>query len=371
IVLIDFGIAREFTPDSTQTHTSMVSDGYAPIEQYLIKEKRTPASDVYGLAATLYALLTAQVPTPAVIRDRQPMPAPRELQPQLSPGVNQAVMRGMAVELRYRPQTVEEWLLLLPNPQPEPAIDNVNGATPTYTGATVPVSPQHIRQLQQESESVNETPAPRRSLLPRILIGVGLAIATGSVAVGTMWHQSKQPEPQPSEQPVAQPVTPSPISLPNENQDTSQEGTEPVENVSPSPVPEKEQVPVRRSSRRKKASQTVESAPVQAPVSPSPNSSEASPAPIRPGREAFTPITKEPKKPPTSSINPSQSQPPVQTQPSPASGFQPVAPSESVSQPVEPPKVQPPLEKPKPKKDNDEPDVAPPEGDSLQESDRS
>ena len=58
VVLIDFGIARGFNTDSTQTHTNLVSDGYAPLEQYLVKEKRTPASDVYGLAATLYALLT-------------------------------------------------------------------------------------------------------------------------------------------------------------------------------------------------------------------------------------------------------------------------------------------------------------------------
>lgn len=364
VVLIDFGIAREFTPDSTQTHTSMVSDGYAPIEQYLIKEKRTPASDVYGLAATLYALLTAQVPTPAVIRDRQPMPAPRELQPQLSPGVNQAVMRGMAIELRYRPQTVEELLLLLPNPQPDSAIGSVNGSSPTYTGATVPVSPQHLRQLQEKSESANQAAAPRRSFVPQLVIGVGLAITTGLVALGTVRYQSEQPELQPSEQPVAKPVAPSPISLPNDNQVTSQEDAEPVENASPSPVPEQQQAPVRRSSRKKRASQTVESPSVQTPVSPSPNSPEASPTPIRPGREAFTPITKEPKQPPTSSINPPQSQPPAQTQPSPASGFQPVAPSESISQPVEPPNVQPPLEKPKPKKDKDEPAVTQPEGES-------
>lgn len=364
VVLIDFGIAREFTPDSTQTHTSMVSDGYAPIEQYLIKEKRTPASDVYGLAATLYALLTAQVPTPAVIRDRQPMPAPRELQPQLSPGVNQAVMRGMAIELRYRPQTVEELLLLLPNPQLDSVIGSVNGSSPTYTGATVPVSPQHLRQLQEKSESANQA-APRRSLVPRLVMGVGLAIATGLVAMGTVWYQSGQPEPQPSEQPVAKPVAPSPIPLPNNNQEVSQEDTESVEKekASPSPVSEREQNPVRRSPRRKKASQTVESAPVQTPISPSPSSVEASPIPVRPGREAFTPITKEPKQPSTSSINRPQSQPPVQTQPTPASAFQPVVPPESISQPVEPPNVQPPLEKPKPKKD--EPAAAQSEGESL------
>ncbi len=98
VVLIDFGIAREFTPGSTQTHTSMVSEGYAPIEQYLAQAPRTPATDVYGLAATLYALLTAKVPVPAVLRDRVPMPEPRALQPQLSAAVSQAVMRGMAVE---------------------------------------------------------------------------------------------------------------------------------------------------------------------------------------------------------------------------------------------------------------------------------
>src|SRR5919202_4301322 len=150
VVLIDFGIAREFTPDSAQTHTRIVSDGYAPLEQYLIKEKRTPASDVYGLAATLYALLTAQVPIPAVIRDRQPMPAPRDLQPQLSAAINQAVMRGMAVEARFRPANVEEWLSLLPNPQ----LAEVNCtpiASSTHTGVTAPVNAQQLAQLKKTS----------------------------------------------------------------------------------------------------------------------------------------------------------------------------------------------------------------------------
>ncbi len=117
VVLIDFGIAREFNNGVKQTHTGLVSEGYAPIEQYLTQAPRTEATDVYGLAATLYALLTAQVPMPALLRDREKMPSPREVQPHLSGAVNQAVIRGMAVEMQFRPSTVAQWLELLPGNQ--------------------------------------------------------------------------------------------------------------------------------------------------------------------------------------------------------------------------------------------------------------
>ncbi|NTW18205.1 MAG: protein kinase [Nostocales cyanobacterium W4_Combined_metabat2_030] len=134
VVLIDFGIAREFNNGAKQTHTGLVSEGYAPIEQYLTQAPRTAATDVYGLAATLYALLTAQVPIPALLRDREKMPSPRELQPHLSAAIDQAVSRGMAVEAHFRPKTVAEWLQLLPENGsnvtspilPTPAVRTIN-----------------------------------------------------------------------------------------------------------------------------------------------------------------------------------------------------------------------------------------------------
>ncbi|MEG4084092.1 serine/threonine-protein kinase [Microcoleus sp. POL10_C6] len=135
VVLIDFGIAREFTPGATQSHTNMVSDGYAPPEQYFAQGKYTPATDVYGMAATLYTLLTAQVPVAAILRTSQPMPSPRDLQPQLSTTVSSAVMRGMTVEAQNRPATVDEWLSLL-HGQPL-------GAASPSTGPTVAVIPGH------------------------------------------------------------------------------------------------------------------------------------------------------------------------------------------------------------------------------------
>ncbi|RMG08419.1 MAG: serine/threonine protein kinase [Cyanobacteria bacterium J055] len=68
-VLIDFGMAREFTPNLTQVHTEYVSRGFAPIEQYDRRSRRGAYTDVYGLAATLYALVTAEVPESATARD--------------------------------------------------------------------------------------------------------------------------------------------------------------------------------------------------------------------------------------------------------------------------------------------------------------
>ncbi len=118
VVLIGFGIAREFIAGLTQRYTRLLSQGYAPVEQYLPKVKRTPAIDIYGLAATLYTLLTAQVPITSTLRKRQPLVPRCSLQPQLDPATNQAVVWGMAVDADQRPASVADWLALLPSSQP-------------------------------------------------------------------------------------------------------------------------------------------------------------------------------------------------------------------------------------------------------------
>ncbi|MEO1559807.1 MAG: serine/threonine-protein kinase, partial [Cyanobacteria bacterium J06632_19] len=191
VILIDFGIAREFNSGARQNHTGMVSEGYSPMEQYLTKAKRTPATDVYGLASTLYALLTAQVPMPVLLRDKEKMPSPRELQPHLSAAVNQAVMRGMAVEARFRPQTVAEWLDLLPDmttrtviqPVPTHAVPTIDLSSQEYEATLPPpavaVMNPHIPPTQVNSEQKNgDTKEPWFKKMPsaRVLIGTGVAI---------------------------------------------------------------------------------------------------------------------------------------------------------------------------------------------------
>jgi serine/threonine-protein kinase len=368
VVLIDFGIAREFTAESSQTHTSMVSDGYAPIEQYLSKVKRTPATDVYGLAATLYALLTAHIPTPAVIRDRQPMSAPRELQPQISAAVNQAVMRGMAVEARYRPATVDEWLSLLPASLLGTSNGSNTGSSPTQTAVTIPIDPHQLPQLAETSLPSAEVPIWKRWGVPGIVIGVGLAIASGILAFMAVWNRPKQPEAPSFTEPLVSPTS-EPVALPttepsaSDNEETPQKRAEPVEQSRPAATV---QEPVRRSSSsssssrrssRRRSSTRVNSspAPVENPSS-SPQPQETQPAP------AGDSSSSAPNPVPTSSPNQSQkpSQPPAQTQ-APTSSEAP-PPSRSTSESFEQPKTPPPPEAARPKKS----ESVPAEGENQQ-----
>ncbi|NEQ54312.1 MAG: serine/threonine protein kinase [Leptolyngbya sp. SIO3F4] len=152
-ILIDFGIARELATGQTQTHTNLVSEGYAPLEQYLPKARRSAASDVYGLAATLYSAVTGQVPIASVLRSHQPLTHPRQLNPKISPGVEQAILQGMALKLPQRPQSIATWLNLLSTQTQQRSSQSTH---PTQVVA--PGSPSGYSLGRQDSKTVAVAP---------------------------------------------------------------------------------------------------------------------------------------------------------------------------------------------------------------------
>ncbi len=113
IMLIDFGTARE-SAGGVQGHTVVVTPGYAPLEQYAQQAKRGAYTDVYGLAATLYHLLTGEVPAAASDRAMGvELKSVRALNPHISPTVARAIEAALQIETAKRPQSVREFLDLL------------------------------------------------------------------------------------------------------------------------------------------------------------------------------------------------------------------------------------------------------------------
>ncbi|MBE9188599.1 serine/threonine protein kinase, partial [Microcoleus sp. LEGE 07076] len=123
VMLIDFGIARDFTAGTEHSQINSLSPGYAPIEQYLCDGKCTPATDIYAIAATLYYLLCGVPPVAAPLRDRIPLTSLRQFQPNLSPSTERAILQGLETEPQKRPQTVENWLTMLQDTEQVPTTE--------------------------------------------------------------------------------------------------------------------------------------------------------------------------------------------------------------------------------------------------------
>lgn len=298
VVLIDFGIAREFNDGAKQTHTSLVSEGYAPIEQYLTQAPRTAATDVYGLAATLYALLTAQVPIPALLRDRQKMPSPNELQPSLSAAVNEAVMRGMAIEPQFRPTTVAEWLQMLPGN----GLNVISPILPTQSVPTINLSGLKSKDLHKKvtplpistPSIIKKVPGIKQKTgVPKGVIGMGIALLAATAGFSMIRTLSKS-DLQSSPKPLVKPTT------------YESNTPKPIVEISPSPESEKtqtsysgESIPVRSLRRRRK---NVIVSPEPTPTS---NSSYEEKAPEDNSQPTPTPDTTIEKSTPLVTSSPS------------------------------------------------------------------
>ncbi|MBC8077114.1 MAG: protein kinase [Chloroflexales bacterium] len=111
VVLLDFGLAKSATSLAGGASVFGYTPQYAPLEQ--VRGSGTDArSDLYALAATLYALLTNSTPVNALDRagavlsgQPDPLPPLRALNPHVPPALSDLLMRCLAINAADRPQS--------------------------------------------------------------------------------------------------------------------------------------------------------------------------------------------------------------------------------------------------------------------------
>ena len=183
-VLGDFGLARMMAANQRLTRLDMV----VGTPEYMSPEQCSggdagPASDQYSLAVVAFEALTGHPPfhaeTPAAVllaQMRSPLPAPRSVNPDLAPGVEQALVRALAKEPGDRFPSCTAFVEALPAGAPEVAVTAraAAPATPPLIAAPL-VAAAPSSPAVRPSRRVVVGAAALAALL--VLGGVGYAIA--------------------------------------------------------------------------------------------------------------------------------------------------------------------------------------------------
>lgn len=113
-VLVDFGISKKYDTDGTTTAIRYCTPGFSAPEQYTGGTEAR--SDIYGLAATMYLLLTGIVPGDSLERlvrihenEADPLLPINEIAPGLDSSVVEAIQRALSISKYSRYADVEQF----------------------------------------------------------------------------------------------------------------------------------------------------------------------------------------------------------------------------------------------------------------------
>lgn len=130
-LLLDFGAARQIV-DQAANITTILTEGYAPVEQYDKNGHQGAKTDIYALSAVLYHFITGRAPQASVTRVfNDPVVCLEENYSDHYPmGILKAIDAGLIVDPDKRPSSVTDWKAILENegkktPQPIPPVNDV------------------------------------------------------------------------------------------------------------------------------------------------------------------------------------------------------------------------------------------------------
>jgi len=187
-VLVDFGLAKEYIRDNTTTIIRHGSPGYAAPEQY--GSGTNPRTDIYGLGATLYTLLTGTIPIDAIARVTgsrgiDPLVPVHLVVPSVSWANAMAIEKAMSISSDDRFNSVEDFWMELKSHTGQQQI-----VTPLLK-SQVPAKLQGVPEQQLKPPKTSSTalqnqaqpPTSRKKALFLIFLAVILTLAIGTTLV--------------------------------------------------------------------------------------------------------------------------------------------------------------------------------------------
>lgn len=146
-LLIDFGVSKQYDSCGDQTSTTPVgiSYGYAPMEQYRPGGVGTfsPPADIYALGATLYKLVTGNVPPQAMEILNEGLTG---LPQSLSSHIATAIKKAMQLRKMDRPQSIRDFLNIL----------NVQNSSPKVSSYENSGQAANVQSAYSTNRSVKE-----------------------------------------------------------------------------------------------------------------------------------------------------------------------------------------------------------------------
>jgi formylglycine-generating enzyme required for sulfatase activity len=183
-ILLDFSAARQALTRQNVSLTAIVSDGYAPYEQYGSGGQLGPWTDIYGLGAVLYRCISGQRPTQAPDRlsaivnsQRDPLPPAAVVgHGRYNPALLFAIDHMMRVFEKDRPQSVAAVRDLI-HVSDAPRLERSRSGHPARN--------VHRRAQATVQESISHAPTeravrPRNPAFTTALLGILMLIIAGA-----------------------------------------------------------------------------------------------------------------------------------------------------------------------------------------------